>query len=310
MTERATIKEPITLKGYDLWSFSDNLAASIQPHRSGIEFVIGSIIVPFDIAHIEGVTGMVGERYVRVVSQGTEVRVVEHLASALHLAGITDARVVMSDGARSVPQRGAGIEAMYRLLRSQRQVTDDVPREVKVVKSSTYEFFNKRIGDMTSVCAYPSDSLDITVLAARQPDLCALGEKPLQVNAVYAGCEQHLSARPLARLATRIFHTHPIYALWRAARAVGYRGISEENYVLVTPQDTPQTVCGKMQPCYREDMNEFLAHTLFCDFPGELYAIGNCQIKGGFTLKNSNHLTRIDALRQFVKEGVFSLVDG
>ncbi|MEK6823130.1 MAG: UDP-3-O-acyl-N-acetylglucosamine deacetylase [Nanoarchaeota archaeon] len=314
---RATITEPVTITGYDLWGFRKT-SAVLQPAAwgAGITFKVRDHVIPYDIRHMYGVRGIAGARYVVAseypdtnltgeIGEGYQVRVVEHLAAALHFAGVTDVTVVLEGGKdhASVPQDGPGIRPQYECIVARREDTGVRACDIRANGVGNYSFYNERVKRDTTIKVEPCERLEVKVLAARQPDLVDLREQPLHVTDVYAQRDGIIDARPLARIAK-----WPVFAVWAAARCVGYHGITEQNYVLCKPWDSRDDIINKMLPHYRAGANEFLGHAVI-DFVGELAALGG-PVRACFTLENSNHITRVRALKKFVKEGVLRAVDG
>ena len=128
-------------------------------------------------------------------------------------------------------------------------------------------------------------------------------EKPFELEDAYLFAKDHLRARPIARL--RNIATYPLWLL--ATRVLGYQGITKDNYLIASPFMSSDEIVDQMSSQYKTGRNEHLAHTAICDFPGELLALGS-GVTGSFTLSNTNHISRVNAIRYFKMEGVFEQI--
>jgi UDP-3-O-acyl-N-acetylglucosamine deacetylase len=319
---RATVSKEVVIEGVDQTSLTSlvikeaaKAIATIRPAESGTGIVFRFLEgynrftdenrflkIPLNISNLKGFKDVFGERYAVLEENIAQVHVVEHLLSAMHIAGITDAEIFIENYSQGrnvvVPTKGAGVSYYFELLNANKTRLEGYVNTVKVVKEDEYTS-KKQTNFKTSIKVFPSDNLEILVTSSKQADIFDLKEQPLHVKDVYSEIREHLDARPLGRVAF-----YPVYLLWKLARARGYQGITEENYIIVTPYDNTETVAAKMQPKYREGKNEYLAHTVL-DFLGELFALSP-RIKGRFVLENTNHLSRISALKYFVKNSTFS----
>jgi len=314
--KRATVKEPIVIEGVDVRKIKKNTTAEIRPEQEGrgLYFTINADPerIPYDIHHLYAYRHpVVGARYNVVSSARDEgltgrlrgekqIHVVEHLVSALYAAGITDAEVNIKNGGSkivSAPSLGPGIEAYFKLLQGKREELDFPLEAVRVTRMHGYKPTDEKKGVQTSITIAPRNSLEIRVASARQADLFPIGEQEMEVTDFYGELEKHLSARPIGRLKNPF-----IFAFWKMVNWLGYRGITDENYITARLFDDEKSLVKKMHPEYRLGRNEFLAHTIFSDFFGELCSLGSPYIRGRFALKNASHLSRVAALKQFAKE--------
>ena len=256
-------------------------------------------------------TKILGEEETRYIPEkGKQIRVLEHLASALHATGITDITVHVKNAElskASIPIIGPGIEFYLDLLQKHKEIYDDKPSKTICAEKAFSFSDNDDDEEIKSLVKIePSDTLEILIPSAKHPDVDSPNEKKAYMEDFYKQADQHKSARGLGRV------NHPaVYRLWQIARLLGYKGICKETYVPIGLHDTSETIVEKMQPKYQKTRNEHSYHTAVCDFPGELLAVitalGANIIKAKFTLKNTNHFTRIEALKHFVKNGIFQL---
>ena len=227
--------------------------------------------------------------------------VTEHLAAAMHLAGITNADITfykkrLQKGS-SVPTCGPGIENFFRGLCDKKRELGSLASGMQVTGSSSYASSDGNIE--REIIVEPSDKLEIIVESEGYKDLPKLGSDSIHITDAYQELAEHVKARPLARLGST-----PIYGLWKLSKVLGYRGVDHESYIIVTPRSKAEDIVQRMQPKYRGGKNEHLYHTAL-DFFGELYSLGSPDIKGRFMLKNTTHLTRVPALKSFSERGVF-----
>jgi hypothetical protein len=78
-----------------------------------------------------------------------------------------------------------------------------------------------------------------------------------------------MAAKPIARTQKIL----PYVLLQMFSKMTGSKAIGPKNYTMIYPRSTKEKVWKSMQEQYREDHNEYLAHTAVCDFPAELYTI-------------------------------------
>jgi hypothetical protein len=319
---RATVDRPIVLEGYDLSGFSRGTAV-VQPGNNGIAFTrYDGLRVPYDMHHLYGVHGSMGSRYLALSPQEDkdlkdtpaslpkQITIVEHLASSLHLLGITDAEISLQTrpwlGDKVfMPQQGAGLEHYVLALKDNIRAIPGENGVVRCVRSATYHRHDDRKNVDVSITVEPYEKFSVAVKGGRHLSTrLAIEAERYKLKDVYNQWPAGLRARPLARL------DHPfVYAFWRAARALGYKGVTEENYVLLKPGSTIDSIRKHMFQEFQEGFNEFCAHTAVSDFPGECAALGG-RMHARFTLENPTHLDRIAALKQFKREGALQLTCG
>lgn len=323
---RGTVCDSIVFEGHNPEEIIGKSKVSINPAKcgSGITFKVHGAGLdyasfPFDIFHLYAKKGKAGSRYAMVSAKKDEdlkgkvnkkvlnhakVYVVEHLLSAMHAAGITDAEIELrslnGDYSGVVPIVGVGIDTYFKELNKKRIAFKKPIDLLYAVKSDEYIHVDNKTKLKTRIRIEPSNSLEARVKSAKHSDLPDLNEKEFHVKSVYESIGKHLKARPLARTKERWKY----FALNLLCFA-GYKAITNENYVIVAPTDGTKEIVRKMQPKYRRKRNEYLAHTIFSDFLGEMYALGSAYVKGNFTLENTNHPTRIAALKQFQRNDVF-----
>ncbi|MFC1728274.1 UDP-3-O-acyl-N-acetylglucosamine deacetylase [Nanoarchaeota archaeon] len=334
--KRATVDSTVEFRGPNLIQVSDASTAEVRPAEcgSGIEFIVGKYRgsfgsdkerIPLNIRNIYARTWL-GARYAVLSShqdkrligrwsdaeEGThQVHVIEHFLSALHGAGITDATVLINDlghfGTDSikacVPSTGPGIRDYFKELKKHKTEFYWRAKSLVAVKEDRYAHTDKKTGLRTKISVSPSKTLDINLLSAKHLDAIDLDEKGIHIKDTYAELEKHVSAKALGRL-----KEWSKYLIWLSARKlplIGYKGITEDNYTIVHPWSNTESVVKQMRPQYRGGRNEHLYHTVFCDFLGELYSFGSPDVKAKFELENTNHPTRIAALKQFERRGVF-----
>ena len=287
----------VTLRGQSLFLTPRPADVLIEKGEegSGIVFRDKSGDIDLSVATLHANTSFIGARYLYVGQPDYKaVRVPEHLLSALFLRGINDVRITAKE--KQIPLDGPGIQSFYDSLTpfdTLRQAPSG--SHFHVVKAAKFETVYK--GIKVSVEAIPSTDLCIQVLTAKHPDLPDLCEKPFTLANVRLDALSFLEARPIARLKNFLK-----YGLWLGLSKLGH-GINESTYLIATPKDGAKEIRRKMQAQYRDDGNEHSAHTAVCDFPGELRAVAP-NISGTFILSNTNHLTRIAAIRYFIQQGV------
>lgn len=313
--KQATVERPIKFKGPSLFGFND-ATILVNPSKHNVITLIKEGEeqgVPLSLHNVYATTGKKAKaRYTRVANRPYSTHhkkadkyqgflVAEHLASALHLTGITNADVTFLKNKLqkgfSVPAYGQGIRDFYCELIEQKKELDSPVSGIDTLSSSSFTFLDGVIEREISV--EPSDKLEIIVESKGYKDLPELKSKPIYLENAYEELVNHTSARPLARLGNPL-----IYAVWKISKTIGYRGVREENYILVKPGDTVKDITERMQEQYREERNEHLYHTAL-DFFGELYSLGSPDIRGRFILRNTTHLVRVPALKKFSERGVF-----
>lgn len=265
--------------------------------RSGIVFVDQGKNIPLNLNSLHANQSLIGARYL-YVGEGKRkaVRVPEHLLSAMFWRNVDDVKVTASK--QQIPLDGPGIKAFYDHLAplSSPQATR-TRSHFYVARPMTFAMVVKGIEVTVEATPSRDDTLNIQVLSGRHRDLPDLCEKPFELIDAPLQAPDHLRARAIARLQNSIK-----YRNWRLVSSLGY-GINHETYLVAAPGDTAKDIRRKMQPEYQDNGNEHLAHTAVCDFPGELLAAAP-KISGNFVLQNTNHLTRVAAIRFFVKRGV------
>ena len=293
---RATVSKPLEFTGPSPF-FPGNVSMTVIKGCSGISFQDQNGIIDYDLSSLQGHQAKSTARYLKLDNGAAKIRVAEHLLSAFHLAGVTDALIICPKS--QVPTCGSGIKQFYDALHSNRVQLDVKKEIVRTVKSSEYR--SQRNGIETLITVNPSNTLDILVDSGRHPDLIDLNEQPFYIEDVHTNAEDHYEAMPVARI-----QECWKYLAWNLMRTIGFKGISEDNYIIASPGATQGQIAQQMQDQYQEGRNEYLAHTAVCDFPGELLALGS-KVVGSFTLSNTNHILRVEAIKQFYREGVFKV---
>lgn len=289
----------VTIEGHSL--FFPLIVPQVRVERgaegSGLVFTDRREQIRLSLESLHANEAKNGARYLYIGREERKiVRVPEHLLSAIFWHGIDDVRVTAPK--RQVPLAGPGIKSFYESLRPLRL---NSPKAAKlhfyVAKEMTYETTYK--GIQVTIQARPAKDgeLNIHVLSGKHPDLPDLGEQPFILNNAAVEAEKHLDARAIARLRDK-----KKYACWRILSRIGF-GINEDTYLIARPNDSVEEIGAHMLKKYRSSRNEHLAHTAVCDFPGELRAVAP-YISGTFTLSNTNHITRVAAIREFIRNGV------
>ena len=315
--KQATVEKPIRFKGPSLFGFSDSTIVVSPSEHNWVTFIKKGENNEAALLSLPNVYATRGKkakaRYMRVITPSADYQkanryqgflVAEHLASALHLTGITNVDVTffknrLQKGV-SVPAYGPGIRNFYCELIEQKKELNHPVSGIEAVSNSSFTLLDGVIEREISV--EPSDKLEIIVESTEYKDVPKLDSEPVHIRDAYQELVRHTSARPLARLGNPL-----LYMAWSLGKKIVCRGVGEENYVLVKPGDTATDITERMQEQYRKGRNEHLYHTAL-DFFGELYTIGSPDIKGRFRLKNSTHITRIPALKKFYESGAFQKI--
>lgn len=291
------------LKGHSLFcpGIKPEVLIEKNTKNSGIVFTEASGDINLSLESLHANQSASGARYlyVRDKEDNKVVRVPEHLLSAIFWKKISDLKI--STNKNQVPLNGPGIQSFFNDLEPFANTEKTTNTHFSVVKKGSYEM--EANGIFTKIQAEPHerDSLRIEVTSGRHPDLPNLEEKPFILEDAYQEAHNHLTARAIARLQDR-----KKYYAWVALSAIGF-GINNETYLIAKPQDDAATIRRNMQKQYQTNGNEHLAHTAVCDFPGELLAVAD-KISGSFTLRNTNHISRLAAIRSFIKTGVLKEV--
>lgn len=321
---RATVKEPIIFTGdspdsrlFRLisknWMTRPTSMIIKQPENPGMYWKIGEKGKehPIDIFHTYAETNYTGARYIFFSDQkdddlsnisptkGEKAFIVEHILSALNYSKITDATIQLEPALFSkkiahAPIIGSGITELVDKLQEQKIELNEKATILEVTKTKTKIIQNKRGTHFMSV--EPSDNLEMYI---NNSDLGKINiqSKDIHLKNVYE--ELNTIARPVARLDTSL----KVKGLnWLNSR--GYKGVSEETYIVANKYCTNKEFIKKMHKEFQEGANEQLWHGII-DRSGELFAIQGMPIKGKFMYSSANHLSAIESLKYFYKEGCF-----
>lgn len=326
-TSRLT--KAVDMGGPHFFNIGETSEVNVSPEEEGIYFRTPSMngdSIPMDLFHAYAQNDLFGRRVTlsmkedrglekKLEKNSTKIQVIEHLASALHIAGISGATVTV-ENKNSVddiimPSTGPGVKRYVERLRQASEDAGESRNLVYIDKAEIYIYGETKKGHRTMIAAKPSDSLKIRVLSGKYDDLTDVGEEEFSVENAYAEADRYMHARPIARLTGGSGITEKSlgwmkYLYWKQASLRGYKGITDETYIIATPWDSAEDIKKKMAPEFREKSNEYLAHTVL-DFMGELYMVGNCPVVGEFTLANTNHPARMSALKHFFREGALML---
>lgn len=324
--ERKTVKKIVEIKGY---SFEINKKRILDKNRlnkeywmniwpaeagEGITFLNSNfqgLEIPLNIYHTYSLDNFFGrsvalcstrddnlENIIPKKKAAIRIHVVEHLVSALHYLGITDAKIVVEGSKESpteafIPTRGAGITHYVNSLENQ---IEKLGKAIDVIEFREEDKFIQNHKKGTAIAIAPDDELSMLIDTS---DLGKINLSPAHISMAdaYKKIKTHLSARPIARINGTI-----IYALWKVINQRGYKGICDDNYILAEPSATTQTIVSRMATQYQEGRNESVAHGVLDRF-GELYMLDGRPIRGSLHAIKGNHPSVISALKYFVKEG-------
>lgn len=169
-----------------------------------------------------------------------------------------------------------------------------------------YHVFDKRYWFFREWQMEKSDGFSAQVMEAKQGDVKwnqGMNSFPAEID-FNALQKNHFSARPMWRL------DHWVKYTWvRLAHLFGlFNWITPENYFIVGPWNTPDSIRKSMRPLYKETANEHLYHTLYADFPGELAALASSLgldwFHVVFILENMTHADRVAWLKQIYEQGL------
>ncbi|MFW5746155.1 MAG: hypothetical protein ACOCWQ_01235 [Nanoarchaeota archaeon] len=281
--------------------------------EGGIVFHSPAGVIPYDAEHLHAYRN----RFSHMLALGNSPRladigvlVPEHLVSAMSLAGIYDADVVLENRIVSerVPLVMHGI--FGRIPKDWKAATLPVMdttsgdyydrfSQVQTVDPATYkvtEPFEYWLTGMRGMEVTPSDTLEI-IMQELPPAADRYHLRPLTFESgdVYAEATEHVHARGLARMPAvmRVFRR---YLRFFQGPLGGYIRVSKD----------PEEVVRQMVPQYKLSRNEPFAHAVFSDIPAELLAFWPGKLEGRFVFYDfgGGHAGRLEMLRALNEEGL------
>lgn len=255
--------------------------------RKGVWFRNNGREVPINHETLRGHRDISGARY-NVIQEGDKVlfKVVEHVLSAIHLAGITDVTVVSSRG--FLPVVGPGVTPVLNRLED-----NGVEREGE---QDIFSFPDYEIRDESGAVlrVNPSDSFGISV-ESYYKDLADIGTPKLMIDDVLedSNIVKGSVARPVARLQAKA-----LYQIWKVLnKGKVFRGIDPCAYIIARPGMDGSDIRGLMGEHFQEKGDEHYWHSVYADIFGEIKTIFPGEIRGHFDFEGSNHISRVRMLQ-------------
>jgi len=117
--------------------------------------------------------------------------------------------------------------------------------------------------------------------------------------------KDYFSARAMWRLTS-----WPAYlGVHRAQKFWLFNGITPDNYFLVWPRSTQESIRQSMKEIYRAWFNEHTYHSLYTDLPSELAALAASLdvdwFHAHFTISNMRHHDRLEWFKKIQKSKLF-----
>lgn len=327
---RKTVSKTVAISGYsfevswrrfvDRAKMGEDYTMRIHPanENTGIKLINSSfpnIQVPLDIFHTYSRNTFFARSV--IVSDKTDINltndlpkkktnlrfhVTEHLSSALHHLGITDAFIEVESSKSTpteafIPTQGYGIS---HYVNSLHDYVKDLKVPVPLVKVISSDAYVSPSLTSSNVVIVPSEKLSFSI---DKSDLgkIMLASMPIELSDVYAEIDDHLDARPIARVDTLVKTLAWNLGDWR-----NYKAVSKDNYIIASFEKDSYDLIKEMHEKYQLAENESVAHGHLDRF-GEVYSIAGLPVKGGFDFKNTNHPRSISALKYFVKNGSIQL---
>lgn len=261
--------------------------------------------------------------------KNSKINIVEHLISCLMALRITDIDI---ETTKRVPVAGAWFSGYHNVLKDKvipnpnrilnniqlnHGSIDAFPLREKLANGMirsvnwnniSYSKMEKWLERKISI--EPANSLIIEVVNGKHGDVMDLEEKSFKVDFrdKEEWFEKHMWAKPIGRV-----HKILPYTLLRVfSKITRSKAIGPANYTMIYPGSTKEKVWNRMGEKYKEDHNEYLAHTAISDLPAELkvalqdlwWVTVDCKI----TLSNTNHLYRMEWIKQIIEDQLFTNV--
>lgn len=243
--------------------------------------------IPINHETLRGYRDISGARY-NVIQEGNQVlfKVVEHVLSAIHLAGITDVTVVSSRG--FLPVVGPGVTPVFERL--SHKVVE------RAGKGESFVFSDHQIEDESGAIlkVTPSDSFGISV-ESHYKDLVDLQAKKLVIEDVFdeKNLQKGIVARPIARLQQKT-----LYRVWKTLNSLKmFRGIDPCAYIIARPGMDGSDIREVMGKDFQKNGDEHYWHSVYADISGEIKTIFPGEIRGHFDFEGSNHVSRVRMLQ-------------
>jgi len=245
-------------------------------------------------------------RFLQVLDPtGQPIKVVEHMISWLLASWVTQADIETTTHKNFFPVVWPGISPVVDALEWNVVYWNDLPNYEYLFEKPF--LIESEVFPWASIKIEPSDTFDVSV-STKHSDVSTMWEQPLDIKDIESCIQDHLHARPIARVQNFI-----VYCAFHAMRKIPWQhklyGINPETYILPGRKSNGDQIVEKMRPEYQEGRNEHYAHTIFSDFLGEVRTFFPWWIKAKITLTNTNHISRIELLRKLSESWVLS-VDG
>ena len=286
-----TIQNPVTITPPNyLWWGKGKI--NIKPKKTPWININGVPITPDTLQAVKDVTGA---RYLQIIwKDGKPIKVIEHLVSALFAAGIHSADVDIEWKMGFLPVIGPGIKPVYDdLMSAWVNRNNELP-----IFSYTWRW-PKKIESKRIPWAYIiielSNTFDVEV-STKHKDLADINEQPLCINDVYWEIQNHINARPIARIQQAVMYYG--FKILKNLPWIQLKWINPEVYILPWRNDTWEDIVHMMHAQYQEWRNEHYAHTIFADFLWEAHIFFPGEIQAKITLINTNHISRVELLRE------------